>query len=567
MMLMMAVALLAPVEAALPAEAAQSNVPVKVWISSNGIFRSGSGVRVQIETGRAGHLLVLQYDPAGRVRVLFPLEPGDDAFVQPGRRYELRQDGGRSSFVAAEGGIGLVYAALAEDPFRLEAYVTQDGAWFPEALAIDRSTEDPEAALTALVQRMSSERGFDYDVLDYQVAGEIATKVEVPAWWSPSYGVVTDPYCMGCGGWADGVYISVGVGFGWGWGWPYYPYYPYWGWGGYWGYGGGYYPPYYPGYYPPYYPGYYPPYYPGGWYPSEGTPRINGRPRGYTVDTWGNNPEPRARGGSASPASRDGSKTPTPARRARPRPDDQGGRAVQSGQSGSSGKASGNPEKSGSDKGNAASGKSGSGSGTTGGRARPREGRPASETRSAVQPWVERERPVTPGRNEWVRVDEPQAAGTPVTAATRSRTGDRSPAAARPRGGASSGTAGAASAPEARRMTPRSEQTVAAFAAQARARAADARQSSPAGSSRAWPGGVRQAPARIGGEGGEAVAAKPSQGSGRKVAGSSTPSRPSSATASKPAAGTAKGGGGSVSRPSAPASRPGGGGMRPRGRP
>ncbi|HEX9165577.1 MAG TPA: DUF4384 domain-containing protein, partial [Gemmatimonadales bacterium] len=314
MFLTMLMALIAP--PAIPAGETPAFMaePVRLWIGGNRSFRSGDPVKVQVETGRTGHLLVLHLDPTGRVRVLFPITPADDPFVQAGRRYELRQPGEGVSFVAAEGGVGLVYAALAEQPFRFDGLVTPEGEWSGAAFQIARESENPEADLTALVQGIVTDRGFDYDLLDYQVAGRVAQDVEVPAWWSPTYGEVDD--CMGCGMWAtEGVYINVGLGFGWGW--PYY-YNPwYWGYGYGYGYYPGYYPPYYPGYYPPYYPGYYPPYHPG-YYPSG---YIRGRPRGYTVEPYGGGARPRD-GRSVVSGSGGTAKGSTPARRARPNPRD-----------------------------------------------------------------------------------------------------------------------------------------------------------------------------------------------------------------------------------------------------
>jgi hypothetical protein len=50
-------------------------VPVSVTLSQNGRYLPGSGVQVTVHPGADGYLLVLNADPDGRVRVLFPLDP------------------------------------------------------------------------------------------------------------------------------------------------------------------------------------------------------------------------------------------------------------------------------------------------------------------------------------------------------------------------------------------------------------------------------------------------------------------------------------------------------------
>lgn len=425
---MMIPMLLMTMAATEPATPAEGQAPIQVWISSSRVFRPGDPVRVEIETGRSGYLLVLQYDPSGKVHVLFPVDPGDETWVQAGRRYAIRPDEQNRAFMATDGGMGLVYAAMAEDPFRFDGVMAPSGVWDPGAMTIDPDTNDPEAELTALVQRLVSPRGFDYDLLDYTVIGApTASRVRVPSWWSPTYVAVYED-CWRCGSWVGGHY--VGVGTRWGWWDPYYGYgyyspygYRPWSWRyGYYGYS-----PYdyygYGGYYPRYYPGYYPPNYP----PRTDQVRLVGRPRGYVV-----NPPPtvapsdRIGGSFSSPRGERGVRpAPAPARRARPvpadrpsagaarpsrdrpspearpsrgRPSPEAHRDDRSGNAGSAGSA-GRP--------------SGSGTGSDrGDRPRPRGDRPTS--RMTVGPQIETARPIQPGRPEFVRID-----GVPVPARTR----------------------------------------------------------------------------------------------------------------------------------------------------
>jgi hypothetical protein len=250
--------------------------PIQLWMSGDRRFRVGERVRVQVETDVDGFLLVLHSDTEGRVRVLFPVDPRDDALVRAGRRYEVRAaDDSRDAFIADYEGTGLVWAAVAADPWRVEE-ISRDGRWDYGSFDIDRDA-DPERALTDVAQRISTSRGFDYDVLGYRVYD---SRSYTAGYYSrPVY--IYDDYLF-CSGWSwrfhgcnrwpyDGGF-SIGVGYG-----GFYDpwYYPY----RYRSYGyGGYYP------YRPYYP-YYPirpPVIVGG-----NRPYVNGRPRGYTIERRG----------------------------------------------------------------------------------------------------------------------------------------------------------------------------------------------------------------------------------------------------------------------------------------
>ena len=78
--------------APVPVVAAGDDPAIEVWMSGDRRFRQGERARIQIDTRVDGYLLVLHYDTDGRVNVLFPIAPGDDAFIRSGRRYEIRDE-------------------------------------------------------------------------------------------------------------------------------------------------------------------------------------------------------------------------------------------------------------------------------------------------------------------------------------------------------------------------------------------------------------------------------------------------------------------------------------------
>ncbi len=279
-------------------EAAPTDAPpIQLWINSDRRFRVGERVKIQVETGTSGYLLVLQLDTDGTLRVLFPLGPADETFVEGGRRFEVRDPRSGESFVADHDGVGLIYTAIAADPYRFDAWLDSDGNWSPAVLTVARETEDPEADLSALVQQLVSPAGFDYDVLDYLVMGRsryVENAPPPPGWWSPLWDEYYD-YCYSCAGYS-GVYVSLGYG---GWYWPSYWYrpwyYSYYGlhgyYPGYWGYDWG---------------------YRGGYRgritvrPRGSVPVIVGRPRGYDVGHLGDRARPSGNRGSDAARGRSG---------------------------------------------------------------------------------------------------------------------------------------------------------------------------------------------------------------------------------------------------------------------
>lgn len=248
----------------------QDEPPIELSINNDRRFRPGDDVKVKVRSKDDGYLLVLHADPDGRVRVLFPLDPGDDNFVRGGRKqFEVRGRGDRETFQANMAGQGMVYAAVSRDPFRFDRYILGDH-WDYRTLAPERLPREPEAELTELVQGMA-QGGFDYDVLSYDV-NERAYTVYQPGYRHWNWGGVCDPfyydhYCQPY----SRSFLSIRLNFGR----PYRGYY----------YDPFYYDPFFyrPVYgYPHRYAGYYPgrPIYVGGRYPNRGIVR------GYVGDNY-----------------------------------------------------------------------------------------------------------------------------------------------------------------------------------------------------------------------------------------------------------------------------------------
>ena len=213
-----------------PPAARGQDQAVQVRLDEDGDYYPGHDAQVDVRTEYNGFLLVLHVDPQGRLRVLFPLEPFDEAFVEAGKRYELVNRGGRGSFYVEDApGIGAVFAAHSDWPFHVNAFA-QDHRWDYQTLVIPPGV-DVETALVDLVARMSYDGWFEYDIVEYEVYGD-------GSYAGPTYNIYTEPYSICCQT-TVGASIYVGTDY-------YYPYgYP-WYFSSYW-----YYPSYH--YYRPHY--------------------------------------------------------------------------------------------------------------------------------------------------------------------------------------------------------------------------------------------------------------------------------------------------------------------------
>jgi len=157
----------------------QSDPAVKVWLADDRID-PGSWARVKVRVADDGYLLVLAADPQGYVRVLFPQDPGDDAFVRGGRTLDLRGRGGRGSFLVGEaGGAGVVLAARTAQPLRFDGFVRGDhwayGALDSAAHGASAAQQSPDDMLLGLAQQMAGGNQLDYDAATYTVNGAMAS--------------------------------------------------------------------------------------------------------------------------------------------------------------------------------------------------------------------------------------------------------------------------------------------------------------------------------------------------------------------------------------------------------
>ena len=170
MILALLLSLAAPTPTQVGRTARSSNPPVQIWLNQDSHFERGDRARVHVKVAEQGYLVVLRVDANGRVRVLFPTEPGDDAFVSGGRMIEVRGRGGREAFSVDERtGSGLVLAARSGKPFKVDEFVRGDH-WDYRVLTARQASDDKEQVLLDVVQRMEPDGHFDYGTVSYTVA-------------------------------------------------------------------------------------------------------------------------------------------------------------------------------------------------------------------------------------------------------------------------------------------------------------------------------------------------------------------------------------------------------------
>jgi len=144
------------------------DLPVHVWLNFH-ILRRAGPARVFLRASDDGYVVVLRADAAGKVSVLFPLDPGDDNFVRGGRTIEVRSRGDLAAFFVDErGGAGTILAVWSADTLTFGEFA-HGRRWDYRVLARNSVSDDPEAGLLAIVRRMVGTRAFEYDVAHYRV--------------------------------------------------------------------------------------------------------------------------------------------------------------------------------------------------------------------------------------------------------------------------------------------------------------------------------------------------------------------------------------------------------------
>ena len=214
--------------------------PVRIWFDrDDASYMRGERIKVFLKTRDDRYIVVFHLDPDNRLRILFPLDPGDDNYVKGGKTYKVINRGGREGIVADVAGRGIVFAAASSGPFRFEGF-TRENFWDYRTLNATPIEGDQEQALVELAGQMAGGR-FDYDVLRYGAyadASEIAPGTDLAYEVEPAlsgcldcapaapvvvggtycYSPLYDPMCYDPLFWSPGYVPPMFWNPGWGWG-------------------------------------------------------------------------------------------------------------------------------------------------------------------------------------------------------------------------------------------------------------------------------------------------------------------------------------------------------------
>jgi hypothetical protein len=196
-------------------ESSNADPRVRVWMNSNAEYQRGDRARVYVRTTDDGYLVVLHADTQGRIRVLFPLDPGDDNYARGGDSFEVRGRGDRDAFLIEDkSGGGLVLAAWSPDPFQFDR-LSLNNHWDYRVMAAN-VREDREAGLLDVVQQMTLNQFFEYDAAQY-IVGHVSYGGGGGSHTSFSISIGSyNPWCWGCFDWhvgyRSGFHVSFGIG-------------------------------------------------------------------------------------------------------------------------------------------------------------------------------------------------------------------------------------------------------------------------------------------------------------------------------------------------------------------
>jgi len=147
---------------------------VRIWTNHGEVYQHSERVQVFFRTEHDAYVTVLRVDTDGRVRVLFPLQPGDPNLARGGETYTVPGVDDHAAFIVDDApGVGYVFAVASQDPFDYDAFSASDHWSFQTVanLSDGRIHGDPNASLQSLVQHIMPDGYADYDthLLPYDV--------------------------------------------------------------------------------------------------------------------------------------------------------------------------------------------------------------------------------------------------------------------------------------------------------------------------------------------------------------------------------------------------------------
>jgi hypothetical protein len=142
---------------------------VELWVSGDNLFRRGDRARVYFRTEEDAFVTIVRIDTDGRVDILFPEDPYDNAEVRGGHTYRVYGHGHESFMINDYPGLGYIFAIASWEPFDYER-VSQGRHW-DYRYAGGRVHRDPYTAARDFAELLLEDtRGaYSFDVAEYHV--------------------------------------------------------------------------------------------------------------------------------------------------------------------------------------------------------------------------------------------------------------------------------------------------------------------------------------------------------------------------------------------------------------
>jgi hypothetical protein len=148
---------------------------VRIWVSDT-VYQVGAGARVYVKLREPGYLVVLHTDALGRIRVLYPLTPEDQAVVPAGAPFEVTGSDDGATFRVETRGRGTLFAARSRHPFQFDP-LRHGNRWdYEQALLLQPTAGNAFAALLDIADRVADGQPYDYDVTAYGTPGTLASR-------------------------------------------------------------------------------------------------------------------------------------------------------------------------------------------------------------------------------------------------------------------------------------------------------------------------------------------------------------------------------------------------------
>jgi len=148
---------------------------VRIWVSDT-LYQVGAGARVYVKLREPGYLTVLHTDAMGRIRVLYPLAPDQQAIVPAGDPFEVTGPDDGTTFRVEARGRGTLLAVRASRPFYFEPLRRANRWDYEQSLLLQPTAGNAFAALLDIADRVGEGQPYDYDVTFYGTPGALASR-------------------------------------------------------------------------------------------------------------------------------------------------------------------------------------------------------------------------------------------------------------------------------------------------------------------------------------------------------------------------------------------------------